>query len=357
MPVVFRTEPVQSTILDPRRDFAPVVHDMEFRYDPLTGRTSRLAHFGAIRPVPLDLTVYSDERIGFCPFCPPNLAKAASRFPGELVPGGVLQRGEASLIANIAPYDAYSGLVIVSDRHVLPLEELTPERLSDSLSLAFAFLGRVREVNPRIPYSFLGWNYMPPSGGGLVHPHIQVFGSTNPGNNFLDCLQGAARYQRENGRPFWPDLIEAELSAGERYVGKTAGVHWLAAFAPLGILGDVLAVAPGIHTPEDITPEAVRAIVDGISCLFSYYRHSGVYSFNATFHFAPDTVEDFPLTIRFLPRTFLNTRDFPPDANFFQMALQQPICVLKPEDIAREIRPHFQQVRGTDPTFSAGGVR
>jgi galactose-1-phosphate uridylyltransferase len=224
---------------------------------------------------------------------------------------------------------------------VLPLAELSPERLFDAFSLAFTFLRHVRRCDKNPLYSFLGWNYMPPSGGGLVHPHIQVFAGTNPGNIFLDYLQGAERYRSENGRPFWPDLIEAEIRSGERYLAEIAGVHWLTAYAPLGILGDVLAIAPGIGTPDDTSDETVRSIVFGLGPLFAYYRDFGVYSFNASFHFAPDSAPDFPLIIRFITRTYLNSRDFPPDANFFQMLLQQPVCVLKPEDIAREIRPHF----------------
>lgn len=341
MPITFRQDPVRSTILDPRRNFAPTVHDMEFRHDPLSGRTSRLAHFGAVSPVPLNLSVYTDERKGFCPFCPPNLEKVTPRFPEELIPGGFIRRSEAALIANIAPYDAYSGLIILSGRHLLPLDELTPQRLSDALALAFDFLRYVRRFDRNIPYFFLGWNYMPPSGGGLVHPHLQAFGSINPGNIFLEYLQGTERYRQENGRPFWPDLIAAVIQAGERYLAEIAGIHWLTAYAPLGILGDVLAVVSGVRTPDEAEDLTIHSIVTGLGHLFSYYRDFGVFSFNATFHFAPDNVTDFPLIIRFSARTYLNSRDFPPDANFFQMLLQQPMCVLKPEDMARQIRPHF----------------
>ncbi|MHB1256322.1 MAG: hypothetical protein ACYCXI_08930, partial [Dethiobacteraceae bacterium] len=54
MSIIFRRETVMATLLDPRKDFAPVKHEMEFRYDPLTGRSTRLAHLGAIKPQPLD---------------------------------------------------------------------------------------------------------------------------------------------------------------------------------------------------------------------------------------------------------------------------------------------------------------
>jgi UDPglucose--hexose-1-phosphate uridylyltransferase len=341
MPVVFRSEEVKSTILDPRRNFEPVTHEMEFRFDPLTGRSSRLAHFGAIRPVPLTLENYDGDNKGFCPFCPPNLEKITSRFPAELVPEGIIRRGEAAVIANIAPYDAYSGLVIVSDKHVLSVDDLTESRLTDALSAGLDFLCRVKSYDPEIPYTFMGWNYMPPSGGGLVHAHIQVFGSKNPGNLYLDSLQGSQRYLLTHGRSFWQDYLSEEERLGERFLTTHDGVSWVVPFAPLGIIGDVLAIVPGATTPESVTPATVDALVSGIRRLFNYYSASQIYSFNASFFFASDSEADFPLQVRFTARTFLNTRFFPPDTNFFQMQLQQPMCVIRPEDICRDIRPYF----------------
>ncbi|MBS4022503.1 MAG: hypothetical protein KGZ79_08780 [Dethiobacter sp.] len=342
MAIVFRSQEVKSTILDPRRDFAPVTHDMEFRYDPLTGRSSRLAHFGAIRPVPLNLDDYDGENKGFCPFCPPNLEKITTRFPPELVPEGIIRRGEASVIANIAPYDAYSGLVIVSDKHVLSLEDMTQSRLSDALAAGLDFLCRVKSYDRGMSYTFMGWNYMPPSGGGLIHAHIQAFGSQNPGNLYMESLQASNNYREEFGRSFWQDYLSEEKRLGQRFLGEHDGISWFVPFAPLGIIGDVAAIVPGVTVPESVSPDTVDALASGIRRLFNYYSASQIYSFNASFFFAPDKDADFPLQIRFSARTFLNTRFFPPDTNFFQMMLQQPMCVIRPEEIAREISPYFK---------------
>ncbi len=341
MAVIFRSEEIKSIILDPRSGFDPVTHEMEFRYDPLTGRSSRLAHFGAIRPVPLNLADYDGDNKGFCPFCPPNLENITSRFPPELYPAGNFRRGEATVIANIAPYDAYSGLVIVSDKHLLAVDDLSESLLVDSLSAGLEFLCRVKEYDSSIPYTFMGWNYMPPSGGGLVHAHIQVFGSKNPGNLYMDLLQGSENYRRDNGSSFWQDYLSEEERLGQRFLTTRDGVYWLVPFAPLGIIGDVLAVVPGATTPESVDAGTVKALAAGIRRLFNYYSDSQIFSFNASLYFAPDENTDFPLQLRFSPRTFLNTRFFPPDTNFFQMQLQQPLCVVRPEEISREIRPYF----------------
>lgn len=342
MTIVFKKEIIKSVILDPRENFAPVEHDMEFRYDPLTGRSTRLAHFGAIRPVALDLESYETSG-GFCPFCPPFIEQVASRFPDEVIPGGTMKKGAATLIANIAPYDTYSGLVVISDKHILTLQDMNRQVLTDALSLGFEFLNRLRQVDPAIPYCFMGWNYMPPSGGGLVHAHIQVFGSKNPGNNFLDYLAAADNYRKKYNSSFWTDYIEEEKRLDERYLGTTGRVHWLVAFAPLGIIGDILAICPGVKTPPHTGTDHVPDLVEGILKLFSYYRDFGVYSFNASVFLPPGPDSDFPLLMRFSPRTYLNPVFYPPDANFFQMQLQQPLCVVRPEQTCRDARPYFSQ--------------
>lgn len=341
MSIIFRRETVMSTLLDPRKNFTPVKHEIEFRYDPLTGRSTRLAHLGAIKPQPLDYSALDGDNKGFCPFCPPNIDRVTSLFPQELVPEGRLRLGAATLIANIAPYDAYSGLVILSDKHILSMKELTAEVLNDTFSLAIKFLASIRLYDKNIPYFFIGWNYMPPSGGGLVHPHIQVFGSKNPGNIFMDSLQSTHRYKTENNSLYWSDYLAEEIKLGKRFLGKVGDICWLVPFAPLGVLGDVLGVGPHNCTPLDLQGTLLANLTDGLVRLFSYYKDNGIFSFNASICFSPAGDDEFPLLIRFSPRTFLNTKYFSPDTNFFQVMMQQPVCVVRPEDLAAEIRPFY----------------
>ena len=343
MTIQFRKEKISADLLDPRNNYERVTHNnMEFRYDPLTGRSTRLAHIGAIRPQKLIYDDYDGENKGFCPFCPPNLEQATSIFPQELIPEKRLYRGETTLIANIAPYDAYSGLVILSEKHVLTIEDMTIDLMRDAFGLAVEFFKRVKTYDPQIPYYFMGWNYMPPSGGGLVHAHIQVFGSKDPGNVFFADLQAANIYKKETGRQYWPDYLAEEEKRGERYLTRIGEMHWLVPFAPLGFMGDVLAIVPRPCAPEGLSEQLLEDFVLGLHRLFAFYKNKGVYSFNASIHFSPDEQSEYPLTIRFSPRTFLNRKYYPPDANFFHIMLQQPVCVVWPEETAQQIRPYFK---------------
>ena len=274
-----------------RKGFETHIERFQVRFDPLTGRTGHFSHVGAIKQQPLDLEVYKRPEVkGFCPFCPENRATYTPKFPETLVSEGRMERGEAMVIPNLFPYDVHSSVLIMTDEHVVPLADLDEKRLKDAFSLGIDFLKNVRTVDPAQPYHLMTWNYMPPSGGGLVHPHQQYFAS----------------------------------------------------FISLGTVGDILAVFPGVFSVDQCGEEQIQDLVSGLLRLFRYYQQAGVHSFNASWFFGPLGQEYFTSHFRIIPRTFLNLRDFAPDMSFFQSLLQEPIGVLLPEHLSSEVQPFFQ---------------
>src|SRR5208282_984026 len=140
---------------------------------------------------------------GNCPFCPELRGKATPRFASRILPEGQLIRGEAMLIPNLYPYDVHSGVTIMTDDHVVSLEKLTGTRVSDALSLGVDFLKRIRSLDPSLPYHLIVWNYMPPSGGGLVHPHQQCFATKHPGNQYIEELSASRQFYETHGVNYW----------------------------------------------------------------------------------------------------------------------------------------------------------
>lgn len=342
----FESTALQSTFLDPRRGYAPAAAQVEVRFDPLTGRSAHLAHFGAIRPQPLDLEAYGRPEVkGFCPFCPEHREAATPRFPADLVPEGRLLRGQACLVPNLYPYDAHGAVAILTDAHVVPLAGLTAAVLADGLEVGLAFLRAVR-ARPGAPaHCLMAWNYMPPSGGGLVHPHQQYFATDHPGNRYREELRAALEVRAEHGRNHWEALVEEEARRGERYVGELGGCHWLSPFAPLGVLGDLLGVFPGVCGLESFTAAHAAALVEGLVRSFRAFAAAGLHSFNAALTFGPEGQQAYPAQLRLVPRTFLNPRDGAPDLNFFQAVLGEPVSVVRPEELATQVRPYFAPQR------------
>lgn len=342
IPIDFRLVESSSTFLHPRKDFKPVSVRFQVRFDPLTGRTGHFSHFGAIKAQELDPSHYLKPEIkGFCPFCLDQRDAYTPKFADSVIPEGRLSRGEASLIPNLFPYDIHSGIVVMTDDHLIPLEGFSEGRLVDALTLGTDFLKKVAGIDPTLSYHVGTWNYMPPSGGGLVHPHQQYFATNNPGNQFIDELRESEAFRARHQANYWSELVREERSRQERYIGSTGPVEWLASFVSMGILGEIMAIIPSCFSITDLTHDHVSGLARGLAKIFRYYKDAGIPSFNAAWFFGPQGQDHFSSHFRIIPRTFLNVRDFAPDLNFFQALLAEPVSVTMPEQLCDEVRPYF----------------
>ncbi|OPX88519.1 MAG: hypothetical protein A4E53_01948 [Pelotomaculum sp. PtaB.Bin104] len=340
--ITYKKVDVENTFHDPRQDFQPTVVKTHVRYDPLTGKTGHFSHFGAIKPQQLDLEKYLDPQVkGFCPFCGAGREANTPKFPREILPEGRLAKGEALLVPNIFPYDVYSSVCVMTQGHVVPLEQFSFDQLFDSFVVGLEFLKRVKALDSSLPYQIMGWNYMPPSGGGLVHPHQQYFATGQPGNQFAEELRASELFYENYHLDYWLELVTVEQKTGERYIGQQGDSHWLASYVSLGMLGEIVGVFPGVYCIDDFSEANVSELVSGLQKIFSYFSHKVIFSFNASLFFGPGGQQFFPAHFRIVPRTFLNTRDFAPDLNFFQAVLQEPVSVVLPEDLCREVKTFF----------------
>jgi len=335
----FRTKVLSTTIMDPREGFARKKIDTEVRYDPLTGESSRLAHFGMIKPTKEDFSFLdTPENRSRCPFCPPNIEKITPRFPPEHLQDGYLRRGEATLLPNISPYDQFSALTVMGRQHVVPLEKLSPRLLKDSLMIGLDFFRIIASKNYRLPYYIIMWNYMPPSGGGIVHPHQQIIISDSPGNLFRKALENSQHYYQTHRQSYWKEICRAEKEKGQRFVGELKRSCWLTSFAPLGGLGEFLGIFPDVHTTFDVDEAVIDELVSGLDRLFRYFSSVNIYSFNMGLFFAPEGTEQyFSLHLRVIPRLFLNQAQKTSDVNSLQMVLQEPFAVVQPEKQCAEL--------------------
>ena len=340
--IKFQVIEAGSTFLDPRMEFQRVVEHFQVRIDPLTGRTGHLSHFGAIKPQKPVLDVYERPEVkGFCPFCPENRERFTPKFTEEIAPEGRLTRNRACLIPNLFPYDVRSAVMIMCDEHMVPINRLDESMLMDSFSLGIDFLKRIKSIEPSLPYHLMTWNYMPPSGGGLVHPHKQYFATAFPGNQFMDELRASEAFYSSNGEDYWSALVKEEQEINERYIDTIGTSHWLTPFVPHGMLGEILCIFPDIFSIMDFTEEAISCLVPGLLKVFQYFDSQDIFSFNASLSFGDDRQKSFPSHFRIVPRTFLNLRDYAPDVNFFQVTLSEPVSVILPEELCRDVRKYF----------------
>ncbi len=340
--IVFDVTEEQNILCDPRDSFRIRREKMQVRRDPLTGKTVHLSHFGAIKPQRLPVERYGDPEIrGFCPFCTDVRYRVTPKFPESILSEGRLLRGEACLVPNLYPYDVYSGVVIMTNEHVVPLDAFTEQCLIDAFSVGVEFLKRVAATDNSFPYHIAAWNYMPPSGGGLVHPHQQYFATRFPGNLFMDEWNSAREFTERHDTNYWDELAEAEEAAGERFIGASGSVKWFSSFAPLGVLGEVMGIFPSVYSIRDFAEGHIADLVAGLGRLFQYYQDNGISSFNTSLTFGAAGQQFFLAHFRIIPRTFLNVRDYAPDLCFYQSLLQESVSVAMPEELCREVKPYF----------------
>lgn len=332
----------ETVILDPSNNMAPRTIPNEIRKDPLTGKTSRICHFMELKwqKPDLDKLVAGTETI--CPFCPGKVLQVTPCFPADIVPEGRMTWNELVLFPNIAPYDQMGALATLGSRHYIPMTEIEPERIADGFRLAEKFFRRLEAIHhPESVYHLISWNYMPASGSSIIHPHLQVFASSWAPNLLREKLEAAKAYQNIKGTNFWDDLVEAERTDGERYLGKIGRTAWLTVFAPLGVAGDVMAVVNGASSTLDLSDDDLADLAVGLTKLMAAYDQMGIYSFNMCFFPGLQNDVHSRFHLIFSPRTYFNPQLGTPDSAALKNLFNESVCMEFPEKINAMLKPHF----------------
>jgi UDPglucose--hexose-1-phosphate uridylyltransferase len=342
-PIEFRREIMPSRMLkrDKTGELVETIAPVELRFDPLTGRTCRLVPYSTERIIRHDLSVLEKRSRELpCPFCLPLVERITPRFPSDLAPEGVIRQGKALAFPNIDPYDVYSIVVAVSDEHFIPLDGFDLETVYNALMVAHRYIKSV-QADAAAKYSFIAWNYMPPAGGSLVHPHLQCNAGYYPTNYQKQILEASERYFKDKATNYWSDLTSQEEQMGERWVGKTGGVAWLTGFAPRGRLSDVIAVFPGKAAITELTENDLRDFASGLLKVFGYINELNLISFNMSTYSGLDK-DQFWAHARITPRGLLLYSPIETSDQFYYQILQdENICILPPEVAAAGLKKYF----------------
>ncbi|MFO1442445.1 hypothetical protein KDN24_04255 [Bacillus sp. Bva_UNVM-123] len=310
----------------------------EIRICPVTGETSRIVFDGGLAPKAPDYTKIAEETGGAkCPFCPENVLKMTPHFPKEIAEKGRIFKGEATVFPNLFPYSKHNGVVIFSGKHYIRLEEFTVELLKDAFLAAQDYIQKIIETDPEFRYASINWNYLPYSGGSILHPHIQVIAS-----------DAATNYQKlieEKQKAYEGDLLlalyDAEKTIGERWIGERGNVAWMHAYAPKG-QNDFMAIFPQKYSISSIEEQDWENFAEGLLGVFSSLIEQGFASFNMALNVSVDEESKQSIHARLIPRFTFGMLDTS-DINFFQSLHQEPLTYKAPEDIALKARMHFNK--------------
>ncbi|MCP4330288.1 MAG: hypothetical protein GY791_17825 [Alphaproteobacteria bacterium] len=332
--------------LDPRNGFAETLVESEVRTDPLTGDSGRICHFSFDLAPPVDLSQMIETSAESCPFCPEKVRAITPRYQDDFLPGGRLEWGEAVLFPNLFPYDDVSAIAVLSEAHFLPMENVPARIVADGLHVAREFFRHIEKdrVAARDSYGIVTWNYMPPSGGSQVHPHMQVIHTTSPGNGLRRHLEAAESWAQFHGRPYAEALVETERNNMDRWIGEQDGISWLVPFVPTGILGDCIAVFPDSCRISDLTDAEIDGFSTGLRAVLGAFAARGLWSFNLVF--LPDhgsaERDRHRLTARLVPRLYINPAYHVTDVAYMQLILEERFAMTYPEANAAQLRAQLE---------------
>lgn len=341
MAIEFNIEFKETRFLDPANGFAETRRTIEIRKDPLTGRTSRIIAFAPHRPSKPDLTALVQRSISSgCPFCPERIEAATPQFPPDVVPEGRIRVGEATVVHNITPYDTYSAVCVMTSRHFIAISDFTEDLLAGALQASQAYVRAVMDSDSSARYATINWNYMPLSGGTLVHPHFQIIVGGTPSNYHRELIESSRRYQETNSSDYWSDLIATERELGERYIAKTGAVHWLVSFAPRGLL-EVIAIFADCASSLDVSSDDWRDFAAGLVRVARYLGDLNYHSLNMALFSGCKGDRHFRVNARIIPRYLLTEEFGGSDFNYFKALHDEMLARANPESVCRELRPYF----------------
>jgi len=327
----------KATFLDPMNGFSQGGRECEIRTDPLTGRNTRILFFPVrVLPEP-DMEAIKKKDTGFCPFCTENIEKITPKFNPELFSKERYRVGEAVCFPNAFPYDENGAVTVMTDKHLVLIDEFTPGIITDAVSCCVEFLVDVKEKQPEALYQSINWNYLPLAGSSIIHPHLQITASSIPTNYYSDVL----KTMKASNCNIFSDLVDSEIAAGERFISRGEYYSWIIAFAPEGVF-DLMAISHEYFEPCDLKGARLAELVNGILKTIRFIKSNNIISYNMSFFFLPGNAEFIP-HMRMCPRTNVPPLDTS-EINYMKMLHNEPMSTMRPELVASEIKKTWDAV-------------
>jgi UDPglucose--hexose-1-phosphate uridylyltransferase len=343
----FEKEIYHAQLCSPQSNFAIETQPIEYRRDPLTGfqcrinvkRAQRVKQAVKARSTSAPNLIDTSKKT--CSFCSDNIESMTPRFPGKVFGEKRLRSGSAVLFPNLYSFGEHHGVALFSEAHSLPLDEFSPRIVSGCMKLCVDFLLRIHRKNPKVRYGSINWNYMPPAGASIAHPHLQVVADRRPTRFQETLILLSEAYHQKHGSSYWQDLIETECELQERLIHRNKFATWLASYAPFGN-NEVLGVFPQASSIAGIDETTLEGISVGISRILRGYCDIGVESLNMSLISGPmdRTLSCYALNLRMNSRPNVEAY-YTSDCGFMERIHLESVIETRPEEVAKILRSHF----------------
>lgn len=341
MSISFTTKEEFFTFHDPMQEGKLIDRKTEIRIDPLTGESSRIIFDPGSPFTPTDYTELAKETGGKkCPFCTENVQSFTPTFPEDLVEGGRLTQGEAVAFPNLFPYSKHNAVVRMCDQHYVKLDEFSVPLISNSFSAAHEYLKLVLAQDSKTAYASINWNYLPPSGGSILHPHIHVLASEFPTNYQATTTTAIQQFYKDTNKNFFNELKEHERTNNERFIGTEGTIDWIHAFAPKSH-ADFIGIS-NTSSFAELDDGFWQDLAESTLRFFQYFEKIGIASFNLGLFIPINENTDDRIHIRLIPRLTIGALTTS-DMNVFNYLHGEPLCLRSPEQVTEEVRTYFNK--------------
>ena len=334
----------RTRLIDPAGN--PVEQVIEHRTDPLTGSVASIngalgekaKAFLGTADVPLLRDLEEKTREG-CPFC--AAATKGTRFPPDIVAEGQLRVGTAIAMPNLFSKCAFDSVVIIGPgRHVLFPSKIDPGDLADAIRASAEMVRRARAHDRALVHHVVGMNFLAPGGSSVPHPHFQVHVRGVAFSGVARLAREGEAFLSRTGESFWSTLLREEKQRGQRYIGTTGAVEWLAAWAPAH-QKEIWGVLPGTSSLADITDATAADFAAGISRVISFYEDSGTHPFTFAFLSSPTPNRAFALHVKLCARPAFKAMYSNYDTWFTPKLIGDDVHTETPEGYANRLRSRW----------------
>lgn len=329
----------QSWFLDPKEGFLKKYFSFEIRRDFLTGHVSRILPYRRKYPEVLISVETLETSKKVCPFCGDQITSSTPKLLPEIAYEGRIRRGKAWLFPNAFPYARYNWVIVLSEEHFLYPDQFSVEILRDGFLLAQDGIKKIEQIKPELQFGYVNWNYLPSAGAGLFHPHMQVIIEDVPTSSHKRVLDGINRYQIEGKHSYWQDYLSEEIKRGERYIGHQGDVHFLTAFSPRGIFGEIFILFFNRSVINEVSIEDWTHFSQGLIKVF-YYLRGYIPSFNLSLFSGNVNGSQSFVYGRLCPRMIIPPWNIS-DINYFEKLHDEVMCVVSPEELCKNLKPFF----------------
>jgi UDPglucose--hexose-1-phosphate uridylyltransferase len=317
---------------------------IEYRFDPLTGEQTRINPARARRLRQAESDVELGEIIErsrkACMFCPETIEQNTPTFPETICKGGRIRRGETVVFPNLNPFGENHAVATLSKVHFLDLDEFRVDLLRDSLLASRQYILSVWNNNEEARWPIWVWNYMPPSAGSIIHPHVQILVEERPVPQLEELLARGKAYFDDKRRNYWEDLVSEEKKLDERYIFGDNALAVVASFAPRGF--NEIQFVFHRSSLADLSEGETDGFAHALFNALCGYKAMGAGSFNLITYSGPlnERMDSFTLHARLFSRPYprgVYTNDTGPMERGYDVWVVDTV----PEELADRMKPFF----------------